>query len=471
MSAPNLMLAPDTLVRDRVSVFPVTPPAPRHAIQVRCDLRASTGDGAMYSLMVGIGETYLPAFVLALGLGDIAAGLITTLPLMLGSLLQLITPWAVAWLQSSRKWVVICARVQAGSLLLLLPLALAGAGRLSWLVFPVATLYWAAGLAAGPAWNTWIEHVIPCRIRPRFFAARSRICQGCSLGGFLLGGLMLQTGRGTVPTVLIFGGLFAAAALARWVSARCLAAQSEGRAVPAAAPPVPADGASLGDTTDRGSVRLVLYLLAMQSSVYIASPFFTPFMLSKLQFSYLDYTLILSLAFVGKMLALPLWGRLAQRWGAWRLLWIGGVGIAPLSSLWLVSQARPFLAGVQVLSGVTWAAHELAMLLLFVEAIPRQRRMGMLTLYNLGNASAMVCGGAVGGMLLSWMGETYGAYLTLFALSSLARVVSLSGLLQLRRSRRPIAVPSTQSVLLRPTGSIEPTVSTGRSRDAEKIAA
>ena len=218
-------------------------------------------------------------------------------------------------------------------------------------------------------------------------------------------------------------------------------------------------------------MRLVLYLLAMQSSVYIASPFFTPFMLSKLQFSYLDYTLILSLAFVGKMLALPLWGKLAQRWGAWRLLWIGGVGIAPLSSLWLLSQARPFLAGVQVLSGVTWAAHEFAMLLLFVEAIPRQRRMGMLTLYNLGNASTMVCGGAVGGMLLSWMGETYAAYLTLFALSSLARVVSLSGLLQLRRSRRPIAVPSTQSVLLRPSGSIEPTVSTGRSRDAEKIAA
>ncbi len=351
----------------------------------------------MYSLMVGIGETYLPAFVLALGMGDIAAGWITTLPLMLGSLLQLVTPWAVERLGSSRKWVVICARMQAGSLLLLLPLALLGSGRLSWLVFPVATLYWAAGLAAGPAWNTWIENVIPCQIRPRFFAARSRICQGCSLGGFLLGGLMLQSGRGTAPAVLVFGGLFVVAALARWVSARCLAAQSEGRGLVAAAHHVPADKPSAGETADQGSTRLVLYLLAMQSAVYIASPFFTPFMLSKLQFSYLDYTLILSLAFVGKMLALPLWGKLAQRCGAWRLLWIGGMGIAPLSSLWLLSQARPYLAGIQVLSGVMWAAHELAMLLLFVEAIPRQRRMQMLTLYNLGNATAMVCGGAVGG--------------------------------------------------------------------------
>ena len=47
---------------------------------LRSDLLASVNDGAAYGGMVGVGETYLPAFVLAVGLGEVAAGLVTTVP-------------------------------------------------------------------------------------------------------------------------------------------------------------------------------------------------------------------------------------------------------------------------------------------------------------------------------------------------------------------------------------------------------
>ena len=39
--------------------------------------RASVADGASFSVMVGVGETYLPAFALALGMGEITAGRVT----------------------------------------------------------------------------------------------------------------------------------------------------------------------------------------------------------------------------------------------------------------------------------------------------------------------------------------------------------------------------------------------------------
>src|ERR1700677_4597952 len=64
---------------------------------LRRNLCSSTGDGVTFSLMVGLGETYLPAFVLALGLGDVAAGLITTVPLAAGAVLQLVSPAGVRW--------------------------------------------------------------------------------------------------------------------------------------------------------------------------------------------------------------------------------------------------------------------------------------------------------------------------------------------------------------------------------------
>lgn len=71
---------------------------------LRGDLTAIGIEGAAYSGMVGIGENYFPAFTLAMGLGDLAAGWIATLPMLLGGCLQMVTPAAV----------VFCAATAAG---------------------------------------------------------------------------------------------------------------------------------------------------------------------------------------------------------------------------------------------------------------------------------------------------------------------------------------------------------------------
>src|ERR1700753_2338980 len=96
--------------------------APQHdGHELRRNLCSSTADGVSFSVMVGVGESYFPAFVLALGLGDVAAGLITTVPLAAGAVLQTISPVAVRWFGSHRRWVVFCAALQA---LCFLPLSI-----------------------------------------------------------------------------------------------------------------------------------------------------------------------------------------------------------------------------------------------------------------------------------------------------------------------------------------------------------
>src|SRR5580704_18451386 len=90
--------------------------------QLRRDLRSSLGDAAGSGLMVGTGETYLPAFVLAAGLGEVLAGLIASLPQLAGGIMQLVAPHGVRLVQSHRKWVVTCATVQT---LAFVPLAIA----------------------------------------------------------------------------------------------------------------------------------------------------------------------------------------------------------------------------------------------------------------------------------------------------------------------------------------------------------
>src|SRR3974390_1270792 len=92
---------------------------------LRKNLRNSVSDGASFSVMVGIGETYFPAFVLALGMGEIASGLIASIPLLLGPALQMVSPAAVLWLGSNRRWVIACVAIQAASFLPLVGAALA----------------------------------------------------------------------------------------------------------------------------------------------------------------------------------------------------------------------------------------------------------------------------------------------------------------------------------------------------------
>ncbi len=183
---------------------------------LRRNLLLSTSEAGAYGAMVGMGETYLPAFALALGMGEVTAGIVASAPMLVGGVLQSISPWAIARLGSYKLWIVASAALQGLSLL---PLVIAAAiGSLSpTALLLIASLYWAGGLAAGPAWNTWIGHLVPTKVRSRFFAKRTRVSQLLTLSGFLSGGLLLKLA--TDDWVLAaFGAIFAVACISRCVS-------------------------------------------------------------------------------------------------------------------------------------------------------------------------------------------------------------------------------------------------------------
>lgn len=390
---------------------------------LRKNLRNSVSDAAAFSVMVGIGETYIPAFVLALGMGEIAAGLIASIPLLVGAILQMISPTAVSWLGSNRRWVVTCVALQGASFLPLVMAALAGHMPVAGL-FASVSLYWAGGLGAGPAWNTWMETVVPFRVRAPFFAMRTRLGQAGTLVGFLAGGFALQYGKQTGHVLEAFAAIFFVAGMCRSLSARFISRQTESTAMHGSQQKV-----TLRQLCARiksgSSERLLLYFLAVQVAVQISGPYFSPFMLGQLKISYLDYVGLLATSFVAKILMLPACGRFASQFGVRRLLWVGGIGIIPCSGLWLYAHTYWQLVLIQFIAGAVWAAYELAMFLMFFEAAHRDERTSILTMFNLANAVALVIGALIGGSLLKLLGQSHEAYLVLFAVSSFARAGTL----------------------------------------------
>jgi MFS family permease len=427
------------------------------SVQLRRNMLASTSDAAAYGVMVGVGETFLPAFALAVGLGEVTAGIIGSVPLMAGGLLQLISLWALSRGFSQKWWVVLAAGLQS---LAFIPLIWAAyLGSVSGpVLLAIASFYWAAGLASGPAWNSWIERIIPKQMRANYFAKRTRASQLATLVGFVAGGLLLQFGRQGGWVLLAFSGLFAAAFLARLVSAILLAMHRAPEVAVRIAvreqPAVSEPAVGVLPARSYSGKHLLIYLVLVQGMVQISGPYFTPYMLRHLNLSYLAFTGLVAVAFVAKVISLSAWGQLARRRGAGWLLTVGGTAIVPLSALWIVSQNYYWLIFIQTINGVAWAAYELGLFLMFFEALPVQSRVKMLTYYNLANTSAWCIGATVGACLLSYWGTTVDAYYGLFALSATGRCVAVA---YLYATRPELKVRVTQIGLrvvgLRPNGS------------------
>ena len=417
--------------------------------------------------MVGMGETYFSAFALAIGTGQTFAGLLATLPQLAGSLLQLAAPWGVKKLGSQRRWIVTFVSLQAASLLLLPVASFFSGGMAGFLVFLAVTLYWGSGLATGSVWNTWIEEIVPASMRTNYFACRARVSQFCTLLGFIIGGVALQLGKANAWVLTAFCGIFLVASACRFVSAWCLSRQRDSRKGSLVERRIRIGHffqKKHAQTAGEVGGRLVLYLLAVQMVVQISGPYFTPYMLKDLlgndPLAYFNFVVLIGLAFLGKVLAMPAWGRYALAVGPKRLLFVGGAAIVPVSGLWIFSgyfsgwqMTLPvnlyfgqfdwvvtgellFLSVVQIMSGVAWAAYELAMALMFFEAIPRHSRTSVLAIYNFGNALALVVGSLIGAAIMTALHESHAAYLTLFGLSSLLRLATL-GLLMVPAPKRP----------------------------------
>lgn len=412
----------------------------------------------MYSLMVGCGETYVAAFALSLGKSEVVAGLITTLPILVGALLQIVTPHGVRWLRSNQRWVLLCASVQSASLIPLAIAAVVGAIPV-WALFASVSLYWACNLGAAPPWNTWMTMIIPARIRARYFGRRSRLCQLATLAGILLGGGVLALAdRGTftwlaLPTAFV--ALFALASLSRGISTFFLAAQSEPAVDVRQHRRVPTR--ELVARARHGpDMRLLGYMLAVQVAVQISAAYFTPYMLGELQFSKAQYMGLISVSFLAKSIALPFLGAFAHRFGARRLLWIGGIGIVPLAGLWMSTTDVRVLIGVQIVSGSMWACYELATFLLMLETIREDERTSVLTTFNVGNAFAIAGGSLVGGAMLGAWEASSAGYMLIFGVSTALRLASL---LLLRRVttdvRRPTVLATAPMAVRTNVGSMD----------------
>ena len=117
-----------------------------------------------------------------------------------------------------------------------------------------------------------------------------------------------------------------------------------------------------------------------------------------------------------KAMILPYVGRLAQRIGPGRVLWIGAVVTMPMAALWAVDDSFLWIVFVQTLAAIGWACWETATFLLIFDIIPAAD--SVLTVYQFVRAAAFLIGSLIGAAILELFGVGPTGYIALFVIAA-----------------------------------------------------
>ncbi|MFZ4403493.1 MAG: MFS transporter [Pseudobdellovibrionaceae bacterium] len=370
-------------------------------------------------MMVGVGETYLPAYALSIGMGDIFAGLLTTLPLVSGAFLQLFAPAFLHKISTYKKWVVLSTFLQAITFIPLVYYTFQNAVDF-WTLFLVLTLYWASGFAASPAWNYWMGRLIEVEKSQAYFAMRASVSQVGILLGLILGGVALHNKVELGPVTSVFSLLFVFAFLCRLLSTWLLSKQHFSMQWQT---PQPLKFYQSWQIfwQNQEKRQFFLKLIPFQIAVFTTGPFVGPFMLSQLKLSYSQFMISIAMLFLGKMITLRILQN--KNTSGLKLFLLGAALISVLPLGWLFSSHYYWVVFLQFISGLFWACVEVGLSLIFFRDMSDQEKVPLMTIYNFLNAVAIVVGTGLGAGILYYGQSSLGSYYYLFAIGSFGRIL------------------------------------------------
>jgi len=356
----------------------------------------SIWEGSLWSIMWGMGESYIVPFALFLGAGNLVLAFIGTAPVLITAVAQLGGAMLLDFI--GRRKPIICAGtiVQAATLIPLfaLPLLLPTGGLMA-LVVCTAVYFAAFGTCVSP-WISMMGDVVDPDERGRYFSNRARICTYAMIAGLLLAGIITNGWKAAGYTAVGFGFLFGIAAIARFTTFLLIRHHYDA--------PLEhqeyTDSFSFWDFLSgfrtSNFTRFTFTIGLMNGTTNIAGPFFAVYMLRDLEWTYLQFTANMLTFLISQTLFVRWWGGVGDRHGNRTILVATSCLLPVLPVLWVFSSNYVYLLFAQVVSGATWSGFNLAATNFVYDSVPQTRRARAFSYYSLSNG----CFSAIGGMLI-----------------------------------------------------------------------
>lgn len=417
-------------------------------------MRLVATEGATDKSTHSLSDSFAVPMALALGAGPTAVGILVAVPRLVAAVSQLFAPVAISKARSYRT-------VLLGSALLA-ALAFAGVAAVPWMPvsirIPMLVLLVAAGIAflefPTPALGCWVSDQVPLRRRGQFMAWRYGLSAGATIAVLLLGGPFLDSMQGRA--VVGLAGLFGVASALRLFAAGLFFNMSE-RSKPGqlARPTL----VLFHDTLRKTNLgRFLIYTSVMNFGAFLANPFFAPFQLQELHFSYSGLLYPAVVMTVTTLVGVQIFGRMADRWGNLNLLRGASLALPIIPALWIFVTVPMHSALINVISGLAWAAFNLCSLNFVIELSSESDRANNIAFLFFADGVALSLGAITGAFVFPHLPTLAGSpYHSIFALSATVRllpaVIVLPFVREVRR-RQP-------TLRLLPTPPLAPTPDPG----------
>ena len=401
---------------------------------IKRSLRYSTLDGIFASIMLGIGDSFMTPYALAMGASAGLIAVLASVPMLVSSLVQLRSAPMVERLGSRMSLINPAVFLQS---LLWIPIIaipyVFESHRALYLVF-FYTIFASMGAFAFPPWSSLMADHIAETERGKFFGWRNRLLGAVNVASMLLAGVTLyfynaaaggnNGPQGIIRKFLGFTAIFTVAFLARLISWKFLIKMYE--------PPLVIKEehkftfkAFLKRMRRSNFGRFVAFAASMNFAVFIGAPFLPVYMLRDLKFNYLLYTMITMTATLTMLLAMNHWGSHADHVGNRRVLRLTSFFIPLIPVLWLFSHNVAYLLFVQIFAGFFWAGFNLSASNFIYDAVTPEKRTRCIAYFNVINGLAVVSGSLFGGYLLKVMPPLWGyKILGVLLISGLMRFLS-----------------------------------------------
>lgn len=400
-------------------------------------VKLSHFEGGLYALMVASTESFLFYYAVKQNVTSFELALLSTLPLFMGAIAQIIVPKFVSdkHLGASVVWTMLFQIIGVVGILYTVAVHYSFDALLFY-----SCIHFIGGLSSSPLWIDWAARIIPKRNFRKYMAGRSSYTWYLILLFYVSMALLGQyTSWFKLVYVFIIGAvarilscslqtLIIRGDFSKKIKARAHLKSME--KVEAAPIEMPAD-------LKKYIWTFIIWTSIFRLCVYVSSPFFVPYMVNDLKLSMAHYVILSSIPYFGRALFFNQWGRAGKNYAAFYGIQLTMLYISFIPIIWIMTRSYYILILTEILAGVTWGGFELNQVLMIQNFMHHKMKEGSRVLLGIHMALTNffgVIGGVIGSILLDAQFSFYQVFLISSALRFLVSFILIKKALSLRNS-------------------------------------
>lgn len=373
--------------------------------------RYSIKEGIFASGRTSFGDHFISPFAIAINTSNSVVALLSSIAGILGPLSQTFSSRLME--KHSRKTIV--RKTVFYESLIWLPLILLAFLFYKGIVpaiLPIAliityALFVIISNLSHPAWFSWMGDLVDEKYRGRWFSKRSFIMGIASTIFILSAAVFLDYSKKNNWTMIGFMVLFFLAFLSRLNCWKIFKKQYE--------PKLKLKKGYYFSFTNfvvemkkNNFGRFTIFKATISLASGITSALIPIYLLRNLGFDYVTYTIVLFSGSLFSIIVMNFWGKLADKYGNYRVIVLSSIAIPTIPILWILSPNPIYLIlGPSLIGGVFWAGFNLASANFIYDNVSSQKRGLAVSYHNLINGIGLGIGAGIGAILIKFTPQFY----------------------------------------------------------------